>query len=62
MRAAMARKQATDHATEHSQERALEQIDRSDWAAAFEENGLAFLQQDETAEGEESRFWGPISR
>jgi hypothetical protein len=41
---------------------ALEQIEWGDWFDAFEENGLAFLYQDETAEGEESRFSKLISR
>jgi hypothetical protein len=40
----------------------LEEIAWDEWFEAFEENGLAFLHQDETAEGEESRFSKLISR
>ncbi len=41
---------------------ALEEIDWDAFFAAFEENGLAFVYQDETKEGEESRFSKLVSR
>ena len=40
----------------------LERISWDDWFAAFEENGLAFLYQEETKDGEESRFSKLVSR
>ena len=40
----------------------LEEISWDDWFAAFEENGLAFLYQEETADGEESRFSKLVNR
>ena len=40
----------------------LEEIALGEWSDAFEENRLAFLYQDETAEGEESRFSKLITR
>ena len=43
-------------------ELSLEPMDWDEWFQAFEENGLAFLYQDETADGEESRFNKLISR
>lgn len=39
-----------------SSEETLEKIDWGDWLAAFDENGLAFLYQDETEDGQVSRF------
>jgi hypothetical protein len=46
----------------YSGEDKLERIDWERWLAAFDENGLAFLHQDETAEGKESRFNKLVSR
>ena len=40
----------------------LEHISWEEWFDAFEENGLAFLHQDETADGDESRFNKLVSR
>jgi len=40
----------------------LERIDWERWFDAFDENGLAFLHQDQTAEGKESRFNKLVSR
>jgi hypothetical protein len=40
----------------------LERIDWERWFEAFDANGLAFLHQDETAEGKESRFNKLVSR
>ena len=40
----------------------LEEIPWEEWFEAFEENNLAFLYQDETADGDESRFSKLISR
>jgi len=37
-------------------EDALEEIDWDEFFRIFDENGLAFLHQDETAEGKQSRF------
>jgi hypothetical protein len=45
-----------------SGEDSLERTDWETWFAAFDENQLAFVHQDETAEGEESRFNKLISR
>ena len=44
------------------QDEALEEISWDEFFDAFEENNLAFLYQDETAEGEESRFNKFVSR
>ena len=41
---------------------ALEEISWHDFFRAFEENRLAFLYQEETADGEESRFSKLVSR
>jgi hypothetical protein len=40
----------------------LEHISWEEWFDAFEENRLAFLYQEETAEGDESRFSKLVSR
>jgi len=45
-----------------SGEDSLERVEWDQWFDAFDENGLAFLHQDETAEGDESRFNKLISR
>jgi hypothetical protein len=41
---------------------ALEQMSWEDWFDAFDENELAFLYQEETKEGDESRFSKLVSR
>ena len=41
---------------------ALEEIPWNEWFDAFEENRLAFVYQEETNEGEESRFSKLVSR
>jgi hypothetical protein len=48
--------------TGFSGEESLEQISWDEWFDAFEENDLAFLYQDETADGEESRFSKLVNR
>ena len=40
----------------------LESIDWNQWFEAFDENELAFLYQEETADGKESRFNKLVSR
>jgi hypothetical protein len=45
-----------------SGEDTLERVDWERWFAAFEQNNLAFLHQDETAQGKESRFNKLVSR
>jgi hypothetical protein len=40
----------------------LEHISWEEWFDAFDENRLAFLYQEETAEGDESRFSKLVSR
>lgn len=45
-----------------SGEDSLERVEWDQWFDAFEENGLAFLHQDETADGSESRFSKLVSR
>jgi hypothetical protein len=45
-----------------SGEDSLERIEWDQWFQTFEESGLAFLHQDETAGGEESRFNKLVSR
>jgi hypothetical protein len=40
----------------------LEEISWDEWLEKFDENGLAFVYQDETKEGEESRFSKLVSR
>jgi hypothetical protein len=46
----------------YSGEETLEPISWAEFFAAFEENSLAFLYQDETREGKESRFSKLIDR
>jgi hypothetical protein len=46
----------------YSGEDSLERVEWDQWFEAFDENGLAFLHQDETAEGKESRFNKLVSR
>ncbi len=43
-------------------EQSLEAMEWDEWFEAFEENGLSFLYQEETADGEESRFNRLVSR
>ena len=43
-------------------EDSLEKISWGEWFEAFEDNGLAFLYQEQTKEGEESRFSKLVSR
>jgi hypothetical protein len=45
-----------------SGEDTLERVDWDRWFEAFDDNELAFLHQDETAEGEPSRFNKLVSR
>jgi hypothetical protein len=45
-----------------SGEGSLERLDWEEWFEAFDENGLAFLHQDETADGKQSRFNKIVSR
>jgi len=45
-----------------SGEDTLERVKWEQWFEAFEENELAFLHQDETADGSESRFSKLVSR
>jgi hypothetical protein len=45
-----------------SGEDSLERTDWETWFAAFDQNDLAFLHQDETAEGKQSRFNKLVSR
>ena len=45
-----------------SGEDSLERVEWDQWFEAFDENGLAFLHQDETADGHESRFNKLVSR
>ena len=40
----------------------LEQMGWDEWFRTFDENGLAFLHQDETADGGQSRFNKLVSR
>lgn len=46
----------------YSGEDSLERVEWDQWFEAFEENGLAFLHQDETEGGKESRFSKLVSR
>lgn len=46
----------------YSGEDSLARVDWDDWFDAFEDNELAFLYQEETASGEESRFNKLVSR
>jgi hypothetical protein len=41
---------------------ALEEIPWEEWLEAFDENGLAFLYQEETKDGSESRFSKLVGR
>ncbi len=41
---------------------ALEEISWDEWFQAFEDNGLAFVYQEESKEGDESRFSKLVSR
>ena len=43
-------------------EESLEDVSWDEWFEKFEEKNLAFLYQDETASGEESRFFKLVSR
>jgi hypothetical protein len=43
-------------------EESLEAIDWDDWFQAFEESGLAFLYQEATADGSQSRFSKLVKR
>ena len=45
-----------------SEDEALEEIGWDAWFRAFDENGLALVYQEETADGEESRFNKLVSR
>ncbi len=45
-----------------SGEDSLEHVSWEQWFEAFDENGLAFLHQDKTADGHESRFNKLVSR
>jgi len=45
----------------YSGEDTLEEISWDDWYAVFQENDLAFLYQEKTAKGEESRFFKLVS-
>lgn len=40
----------------NTSDEALEQISWEEWLRAFDDNGLAFVYQETTAEGRESRF------
>jgi hypothetical protein len=46
----------------YSGENSLEEISWDDWFQKFDEKGLAFLYQDETSGGEQSRFFKLVSR
>jgi hypothetical protein len=46
----------------YSGQETLERMDWDSWFQAFEEDGLAFLHQDDTADGQESRFNKLVSR
>ena len=45
-----------------SDDDALEEISWDEWFEAFDANGLALIYQEQTAEGEESRFNKLVSR
>ena len=45
-----------------SDDDSLEEISWNEWFTAFDANGLAFVYQEHTAEGEESRFNKLVSR
>ena len=44
------------------QDEGLEEISWDEWFQAFDDNNLAFVYQEETSEGEESRFSKLVSR
>lgn len=46
----------------HGSDESLEEISWDEFFEKFEENNLAFLYQEETAGGEESRFFKFVSR
>lgn len=46
----------------YSGEDTLEEISWEDWYQTFQENGLEFLCQDQTADGEESRFFKLVNK
>jgi hypothetical protein len=46
----------------YSGEDTLERVEWDQWFEAFDNDGLAFLHQDETADGSESRFSKLVSR
>lgn len=46
----------------YSGEESLEHVAWDQWFETFDENGLAFLHQDETSQGAESRFNKLVSR
>jgi hypothetical protein len=46
----------------YSGEDSLERVEWKRWFDGFEENGLAFLHQDKTEDGKESRFSKLVSR
>ena len=46
----------------YSGEDSLEEVSWDDWFAAFEDNNLAFVYQEETADGERSNFNKLVSR
>jgi hypothetical protein len=45
-----------------SDDESLEEISWDEWFQAFDENGLALVYQEQTADGEESRFNKLVSR
>jgi hypothetical protein len=47
---------------ERCDDESLEEISWDEWLEKLDENGLAFVYQDETKEGEESRFSKLVSR
>src|SRR5919206_4778461 len=46
----------------HADGETLEEISWDEWFEAFDENGLALVYQEETADGEQSRFNKLVSR
>ena len=47
---------------QQSDDESLEEISWNEWFEAFDQNGLALVYQEETAEGQESRFNKLVSR
>ena len=45
-----------------SEDESLEEISWNEWLEAFDRNGLALVYQEQTAEGQESRFNKLVSR